>query len=408
MNPRTRLAAVAVLTLPLALAACGGGGSGGSSGSGGEASTLRVLDYYNNEPDKGVYTKVLNACGAAEGVTVEREAVPGDTLIAKVLQQSSSRTLPDVLMLDNPDLQQIAATGALSPLGDYGVSADGYVKGVVDASTYQGKLYGLQPVTNTIGLFYNKDILAKAGVTPPKTWDELKTAAKKLTSGKQYGVAFSAPANYEGTWQFLPFMWSNGGDEKDIATPQVAQALQLWVDLVKGGSASKSVVNWTQADVNDQFKAGNAAMMVNGPWQFPVLNADTKLHYDVVPIPSPQAGGTAVAPLGGETWTVPQTGSKDRQQKAAKVVACLNSDDNQLLLAKERQTVPTKTALQAKFVADQPSMKAFSELVANARSRTGELGADWPKAATKIYTGVQAALAGGQPPLKALQEAQNG
>jgi multiple sugar transport system substrate-binding protein len=408
MNPRTRLAAVAVLTLPLALAACGGGGSGGSSGSGGEASTLRVLDYYNNEPDKGVYTKVLNACGAAEGVTIQREAVPGDTLIAKVLQQSSSRTLPDVLMLDNPDLQQIAATGALSPLGDYGLSADGYVKGVVDASTYQGKLYGLQPVTNTIGLFYNKDILAKAGVTPPKTWDELKTAAKKLTSGKQYGVAFSAPANYEGTWQFLPFMWSNGGDEKDIATPQVAQALQLWVDLVKGGSASKSVVNWTQADVNDQFKAGNAAMMVNGPWQFPVLNADTKLHYDVVPIPSPQAGGTAVAPLGGETWTVPQTGSKDRQQKAAKVVACLNSDDNQLLLAKERQTVPTKTALQAKFVADQPSMKAFSDLVANARSRTGELGADWPKAATKIYTGVQSALAGGQPPLKALQEAQNG
>ncbi len=405
MNPRTRLAAVAVLTLPLALAACGGGGSSGSSG---EANTLRVLDYYNNEPDKSVYTKVLNACGAAEGVTIQREAVPGDTLIAKVLQQSSSRTLPDVLMLDNPDLQQIAATGALSPLGDYGLNAEGYVKGVVDASTYQGKLYGLQPVTNTIGLFYNKDILAKAGVTPPKTWDELKTAAKKLTSGKQYGIAFSAPANYEGTWQFLPFMWSNGGDEKDIATPQVAQALQLWVDLVKDGSASKSVVNWTQADVNDQFKAGNAALMVNGPWQFPVLNADPKLHYDVVPIPSPQAGGTAVAPLGGETWTVPQTSSKDRQQKAAKVVACLNSDDNQMLLAKERQTVPTKTALQAKFVADQPSMKAFSELVANARSRTGELGADWPEAATKIYTGVQSALAGGQPPLKALQEAQNG
>ena len=114
-------------------------------------------------------------------------------------------------------------------------------------------------------------MLAKAGVTPPKTWDELQTAAKKLTSGKQYGLAFSAPANYEGTWQFLPFMWSNGGDEKNIATPQTAQALQLWVDLVKDGSVSKSALNWTQADVNDQFMAGKAAMMVNGPWQFPVL-----------------------------------------------------------------------------------------------------------------------------------------
>ena len=145
--------------------------------------------------------------------------MPGDSLIAKVLQQASSKTLPDVLMLDNPDLQQIAATGALSPVTDFGLSADGYAEGIVSASTYEGKVYGLQPVTNTIGLFYNEDMLAQAGVTPPKTWDELKAAAKKLTPGNRYGLAFSAPANYEGTWQFLPFMWSNGGDEKNIATP---------------------------------------------------------------------------------------------------------------------------------------------------------------------------------------------
>ena len=204
-----------------------------------------MLDYYNNEPDKTFWAGVLNACGKANGVTIEREAVPGDTLIQKVLQQSSSKTLPDVLMLDNPDLQQIAETGALATLGQFGLSADGYIQGVVDASTYQGKLYGLQPITNTIGLFYNKDILDKAGVKPPTTWDELKAAAKQLTSGKQYGIAFSAPANYEGTWQFLPFMWSNGGDEKNIATPETADALQLWVDLVEDGSASRSVVNWT-------------------------------------------------------------------------------------------------------------------------------------------------------------------
>ena len=212
-----RLGALAVaLPLALGVAACGGSGGGGSSSD--SAKSLRVLDYYSNEPDKTVYTKVLDACGKANGVTIKREAVPGDTLIQKVLQQSSSKTLPDVLMLDNPDLQQIAATGALAPLDEFGLSADGYAKGVVDASTYKGKLYGLQPITNTIALFYNKDILSKAGVDPPKTWDELRAAAKQLTKGKQYGIGFSAPANYEGTWQFLPFMWSNGGDEKNIAT----------------------------------------------------------------------------------------------------------------------------------------------------------------------------------------------
>ncbi len=402
-----RLAVVAALATPLAVAACGGGnGSGG--GSGGKVTSLSVLDYYNNEPDNTVYQKTLQACGQQIGVTIQREAVPGGSLIAKVLQRASSHTLPDVLMLDNPDLQQIAATGALTPLSDYGVNADGYLKGVVDASTFQGKLYGLQPITNTIGLFYNKDILAKAGVTPPTTWDELKADARKLAVGKQYGIAFSAVATYEGTWQFLPFMWSNGGDEKDIATPQTADALQLWVDMIKDGSASKSVVNWSQADVNDQFKAGNAAMMVNGPWQFPVLNAVSSLHYGVAPIPVPKTGMTSIAPLGGETWTVPRTGKADREAAAAKIVTCLNTDANQLKLAGERQTVPTKTALLDTFVSQQPTMKAFTDQVKTARARTGELGAGWPKAATEIYTAVQSALTGGASPLSALQKAQNG
>jgi multiple sugar transport system substrate-binding protein len=371
--------------------------------------SLRVLDYYNNEPENTVYADLLNACGQQAGVTIEREVVPGASLIAKVLQQASSRTLPDVLMLDNPDLQQIAATGALSPITDFGLSTDGYADGIVSASTYEGKVYGMQPVTNTIGLFYNEDMLAAAGVTPPKTWDELKAAAAKLTSGDRYGLAFSAPANYEGTWQFLPFMWSNGGDETNIASPQVAQALQLWVDLVTSGSASRSVVNWTQADVNEQFGAGKAAMMINGPWQFPALAQKAPdLKYGVVPIPVPQAGATEVAPLGGETWTLPRTGDEARQKKAAEIVACLNSDATQMDLATERSSVPTKTALLDRFVAQAPTMAAFTEQVKTARARTGKLGADWPAAATKIYTAVQSAITGGATPDAALRQAQNG
>jgi multiple sugar transport system substrate-binding protein len=402
---RTALPALVAATA-LGLSACGGGSGGGGGGS--DVTSLRVLDYYNNEPDRAVYERKLAECGQQAGVTIEREAVPGPQLIAKVLQQASSRTLPDVLMLDNPDLQQIAATGALAPISDFGLSADGFQQGVVDASTFEGQVYGLQPVTNSIGLFYNVDILNQAGISPPKTWDELKTAAAALTQGERYGVAFSAVADYEGAWQFLPFMWTNGGDETNIASPETAEALQLWVDLVNSGSASRSVLNWGQADVKDQFGAGNAAMMINGPWQFPALEEFEGLNYEVVPIPVPQAGDTVVAPLGGETWTIPQTGDPARQAKAAEIVACLNTDDNQIALATERTTVPTKTALVDRFVAEVPRMAAFTEIVQTARSRTGKLGPEWPAAATRIYTAVQTAITGGAPPLQALQQAQNG
>src|SRR4051794_36963949 len=93
---RTALATATALVAAAALAACGGGGG---SGSGGPVTSIRVLDYYNNEPDRTVYAEALNACGQQAGVTIEREVVPGASLIAKVLQQASSRTLPDVLML---------------------------------------------------------------------------------------------------------------------------------------------------------------------------------------------------------------------------------------------------------------------------------------------------------------------
>ena len=231
-----------------------------------------MLDYYTDEPGKSNIDAQLQKCGTSIGVAkVDHQSVPGPTLIQKVLQQASSKTLPDVLMLDNPDIQQIAEAGALAPLGDFGINADGYAPGPVSAATYDGQLYGLQPGANTLAIFYNKDVLAKAGVQPPKTWAELKATAKKLTSGKQYGFAFNATADYEGAWQFLPPMWTNGGDETDLKSPQVAEALQLWKDLVDDGSVSKSVVNWKQSDVNDQFIAGKAAMMLNGPWQIPAL-----------------------------------------------------------------------------------------------------------------------------------------
>jgi multiple sugar transport system substrate-binding protein len=394
--------------LSLVLAACGDNGGGSSSSSGTTVSSLSVLDYYNNDPDKSLVQKGLDSCASQLGITIKRETVPGDTLIQKVLQQASSKTLPDVLMLDNPDVQQIAATGALAPLNDMGLNGDGVIKGMVDATSYDGKLYGLAPVTNTIALFYNKDMLAEAGVQPPKTWDELKAAAKKLTKPGRYGMAFNANATYEGSWQFLPAMWTNGGDETDLTSPQVAEALQLWVDLVKSGSASKSVINWTQGDVNDQFIAGKAAMMVNGPWQIPSLNKNPKVKWDVVTFPLNKPDQTPVAPLGGEAWTVPLNKDQAKQQKAADFVKCLNSDENELAWAKARFTLPTKLSLLDEYAKEVPSMKAFAEQVKTARARTGKLGDKWPDAAKVIYQAIQLALTGKASAQDAFKQASGG
>ncbi|GAA2177256.1 sugar ABC transporter substrate-binding protein [Arthrobacter parietis] len=404
-NRKLTLAAMTAIA-PLALTACGGGG--GSASSSGEVESLSVVDYYNNEPDKTLVQEAIDRCATELGVTIERETVPGKDLIQKVLQRASSQTMPDVLMLDNPDVQEIAATGGLSPLSDYDVDTSGFAQGMLDAATYEGEVYGLAPTANTLGIFYNPELLGAAGVEPPTTWDELKAAAEQLTEGDQYGIAFSAIATYEGSWQFLPFMWSNGGEETDLTSPEVAEALALWKDLVDSGSASEAVINWSQADVKDQFVAGKAAMMVNGPWQIPALQENPDVKFASVQIPVNEEGQTSIAPLGGEVWTVPVTGDDAKQAKSAEFVECMSNDENQLALAEARYTVPTKTALAEEYVAKVPEMESFTEQVANARSRTGQLGEEWPEAATVIYNAIQLALTGKAEPAEAFEQASAG
>ena len=51
---------------------------------------------------------------------------------------------------------------------------------------------------------------------------------------------------------------------------------------------STSVVNWSQADAKDQFAAGKAAMMINGPWQIPSLNDTAGTRVGQRPHPGPE------------------------------------------------------------------------------------------------------------------------
>ncbi|WP_422114773.1 sugar ABC transporter substrate-binding protein [Brachybacterium sp. UNK5269] len=395
----------ALIAVPglLSLSACGG--SEGGSGSG-DTTTLRVVDYYNTPADDEVIQKTLETVASEVGMTVSREKVPGDQLIQKVLQMSSSKTLPDLLMLDNPDLQEIASSGALVPLDDFGIDTSGFKQEILDAGTFEGKVYGIAPTVNTIALFYNTAMLADAGVEPPTTWDDLKSAAAALTHDDVYGIAFSAIATYEGTWQFLPFMWSNGGDETDLGTPEVAGAAQLWADLVNEGSASKGVVNWGQGDAMDQFKAGKAAMVVNGPWNIVGLQTDAPdLEWDVVTIPVPAEGADSVAPLGGEVWTIPQTGDTEKQKKVAEVLQKFVSAENQLTMGTARNTIPSLTDAAQTFAQEHPELATFVDQVSTARSRTGQLGTEWPATAKAIYTAFQQVLVDGTDPETAFADA---
>ena len=403
---RTLALASAASIAVLAMAGCSSSGSSSGSGSGTSGTvTLTETDYYTGAPQTSQIAGVLNACGAQVGVKVARQEVPRTQLVPKLLQDAAARSLPDLVLADNPDLQQLASTGGLVSLSANGLSTTGLYPSIVSAGSYQGQTYGIAPGVNDLALYYNKDQFTKAGLTPPTTWSQLTADAKALTSGSRKGIAFSAAATEEGSFQFEPFFWSAGADLKNLDSPQAVQALTLWKTLLTDGYASKSVVNWSQSDVEAQFQAGNAAMMVNGPWQLPLLNAAAGLHFGIVPIPVPAASDPAVSPLGGEVWAVGHS-NPGREAKAVAVVKCLLNPANSVTWSKDAGYIPSNETAAAQLAKSDPQLAPFITEVGTAKARTAELGTAYPKVSTALWNALQEALAGGMSPQAALSQAQ--
>ncbi|SDG23990.1 ABC-type glycerol-3-phosphate transport system, substrate-binding protein [Lentzea fradiae] len=83
-----------------------------------------------------------------------------------------------------------------------------------DVFTVDGKVYGLPTANYTMGLLYSRPNFIKAGLdpnSPPKTWDEVRAAAKKLKDAGVTGFAEYSKSN-QGGWHFTAWMKSVGGD----------------------------------------------------------------------------------------------------------------------------------------------------------------------------------------------------
>ncbi|CAM5259330.1 MULTISPECIES: ABC transporter substrate-binding protein [Streptomyces] len=390
------LTAVSVLVAGAALTGCGQQRDG---------DVYTVMNSSTDETYHRWDAEAMARCGKRLGVTIEQQSVPAAQVMTKALRMASSKSLPDIVQFDASEMPTFAEAGGLVDLKTLGLSTRDIPEGIVNFGSYKGTYYGAARSVNTLALFYNKDILDQAGVKVPATWDELRKAAKKLTGGKRYGLALSAGGAEDGVFQFTPFMWSNGGDETRLDSPQVVGALDYWKALLADGSLSKSTVSWTQADVNDQFMAGNAAMMINGPWQVETLNTKKSLHWGIAKIPVPRAGAPSVGPLGGAVLTVPDTGDKAREKRAGEIVACLASRKEQLTYALNSWMVPANAKAAAVWRTRVPELDALADQVAAARSRTAKLGAGWPSVSLALQSAFQSALTG-QSSEAALKRAQ--
>ena len=172
--------------------------------------------------------------GQQDKIKVQAKYVPFADFKKQLSVGASAGELPDIVILDNPDHASYAAMGIFADITDrFDVST--YYPGPVNSCTLDGKLYGVPFGSNDLVLFYNEDMLAEAGCEVPKTWDELLDVATKTTKGNVYGFAHCALQNEEGTFNFLPWVWSTGQTSYEIDSEGGIKALEFEKKLVDAG-----------------------------------------------------------------------------------------------------------------------------------------------------------------------------
>lgn len=311
---------------------------------------LKVFVTSQGQP--GIWRTVLDQYEARNPgvkVTIELGGATSD-LQAQYLNTvlTAKDSSLDVLMLDVIRPAQFAAAGWTSPIA--GANTSSYLRAYAEANTVDGKVVALPAFADSMFLYYRKDLLDKYGLQPPKTWDELATAAKKIADGEQnsnlQGLSFQGKAIEGAVCTFLVPYWSQGkvvvkDGKLDFDREAAAKSLALWKGLADSGVAKKNIAEVATDDTRKEFQAGNVVFAVNWAYAWAMTQgADSAVvgKVGVARLPA-VTGGEQATCLGGWEWGV--SAFSKNQEEAKKLVQYLSSPEVSKIMAIKGSLLPT-------------------------------------------------------------------
>ncbi|MFJ3905020.1 ABC transporter substrate-binding protein [Streptomyces sp. NPDC090025] len=348
-SPWARWAAAAVAAVTLA--GCGLGDTGDSGAPGpvvtGEVKGKVSLQTWALKPKFTTYMEGVIAGFEKQhpGVEVDWLDQPGDGYSEKVLSQSASGTLPDVVNLPPDFALPLAERDLLLDIGaaDPKAAAD-YVKGGLDAYRFAGKtgVYGYPWYLNTDVNYWNGELLTRYGLDPkkpPATLDELVAAARtvKAKSGGQTYLMSRKPNLIDLANAGVPLM-SPDGTHFTFNTPAAAAVLDTYRAAFREGLLPKDVLTETYAGNTKLFSSGTAAWTTAGANYITSLAVDNPTLAPKV-VSSPAIG---TPPLYVQGLGIPRT---TKNAPAALALArWVTNAENQAAFARETSIFPSTTA----------------------------------------------------------------
>ncbi|MET7638743.1 extracellular solute-binding protein [Streptomyces sp. NPDC005438] len=343
-----------VAALALAATACGGGEDDGQGSDGEISGTVTYWDT-SNDAEKGTYQKIAEGFEKKHPkVKVKYVHVNFGDANAKFKNAAGGGAkggAPDVMRTEVAWVADFANLGYLAPLdGTAALDKESdYLKTAAGSTRFQGKTYAAPQVTDTLGLFYNKRLLKKAGVPVPKSLKELKAAAKKISS------ATDATALYlrgDDPYWFLPYLYGEGGDLLDTKNKKVtvdsaasARAFATMKDLVDSKAAITDSSDGQENGLK-AFQKGEVAMIVDGPWDIAgaLQGSEFKDDKDNLGVAAVPAGSKSQgSPQGG--WNLSVFAGSKNLDASYEFVKYMSSAEVQKKTTEEISLLPTRESV---------------------------------------------------------------
>lgn len=343
-----KVSAAVAATASIALLASGCAGGSGATSANGDVE-LRWIMSADSQAEVDVWEHLADMVhDEYPNITVKFESSPFKDYYNKLTAQAASNDLACIAGLQ---AQRVPDVGSL--FTDLGSSYDGtdfdiadYEPSIVKGLQADGKQLAVPYDLGPYVLYYNKDMFDAAGIpvpTPGWTKDEFLAAARALTGDGKYGFAADGTPD---TW--LPYTLSIGGDyikddKPDLTNPKVVEGFTWVTELVTKEKVAPAppatgASNWTA----DQWRSGNVAMYVDGPWQ--LINAKANVDFTVGLGTVPATEGTSVTTMSGTGFGV--TTGCDNPDEAWDAISVIIGADAQKYIADAGRGFPAYTAAQ--------------------------------------------------------------
>jgi multiple sugar transport system substrate-binding protein len=393
----------------LALLGAGAFAAGGCGGSDKPRSIKVVIAEYSKDHTRPFWQALAQQYTEQTGTKVDLQVIDWNSIDQQVSTMIQNNQAPDILNLNSfssyaRDGLLYSADEALSPK-----TREDFLEAFARGGTYRDKLYGFPILASARAFFYNRDLLAKAGVAePPRTWAEFVQAARKVQASGDGAIGYALPLGpEEAQAEWSIWMWNNGGDWKSgdawtINSEKNVQTLQFLAALANTDKVTQ--VNPGKTNRTDGafqlFKDGKVGMVMGFSPLAAQLDAEKKVSYGVAQMPSNV--GTPVT-LGVEDYLM--AFKKQGNQEAVRKFLDLYYQPDQITrwITAEGFLPVTKSGLQK--MSGNDKLKPYLDALPSARLAP-TTDPVWDKVKLDVQQSIGAAVQPGGDPKQVLDRIQ--